>query len=202
MLARIGGPFRALSHAPGHSSVRAVRLTAIRGRPSKARACINIRTVPAPRKDKTPPVEIRKSTLIGHSAQSTFDLIKAAEPYPAFLPWFADAVILARDATVAMARITINYHGLRFDLTTRNPKRQPHWMAIHLERGPFRRFEGWWQVIELAAETCKSEFMRRYESDGADRQACHRCVRRHCRHLGRRLCAPRRPRAGSAGKQR
>lgn len=112
-------------------------------------------------------MDIRKSALISHSAASTFDLIEAAEHYPAFLPWCTNAVILERDPSVVMARITINYHGLCFDLTTRNPKRRPHWMAIHLERGPFRRFEGEWQVVELAAEACKIEFMLRYEFDSA-----------------------------------
>jgi ribosome-associated toxin RatA of RatAB toxin-antitoxin module len=115
-------------------------------------------------------LEIRRSALIGHSAASVFDLIEAAEHYPEFLPWCANAVILERDATVVMARITINYHGLHFDLTTRNPKRRPHWMAIHaigLERGPLRRFEGEWQVVELAVEACKIEFALRYELDHA-----------------------------------
>lgn len=112
-------------------------------------------------------MEIRRSALIGHSAASTFDLIEAAEHYPAFLPWCTNAVILARDDSVVAARITINYHGLHFDLTTRNPKRRPHWMGIHLERGPFRRFEGQWQVVELAAEACKIEFTLRYQFDNA-----------------------------------
>src|SRR6266496_688166 len=103
------------------------------------------------------PVEVRRSALIASSATSTFDLIEAAEHYPACLPWCADAVILARDDSVVSARLTINYHGLRFDLTTRNPKRRPHWMAVHLERGPFRRFEGEWRVVELAAQACKIE---------------------------------------------
>jgi len=112
-------------------------------------------------------LEICRSALIGHSAASTFDLIEAAEHYPAFLPWCADAVILERDPSVVVARITLNYHGLRFDLTTRNPKRRPYWMAIHLEQGPFRRFEGEWRVTELAADGCKIEFALSYEFDGA-----------------------------------
>ena len=112
-------------------------------------------------------MEIRRSALIARPAASTFDLIEAAEHYPAFLPWCADAVILARDASVVVARLTLNYHGLHFDLTTRNPKRRPHWMAIYLERGPFRRFEGEWQVVELAAAACKIEFTLRYEFDSA-----------------------------------
>ena len=112
-------------------------------------------------------MEIRRSALIAHSAADTFDLIEAAEHYPAFLPWCAGAVILERDATVVVARISIAYHGLRFDLTTRNPKRRPDWMAIHLERGPFRRFEGEWGVTSLAAEACKIELTMRYEFDSA-----------------------------------
>lgn len=110
-------------------------------------------------------MEIRRSALIGYSAASTFDLIEAAEHYPAFLPWCANAVILSRDANVVAARLTVNFHGLHFDLTTRNPKQRPHWMAIHLERGPFRRFEGGWRVVELAPEACKIEFTLRYEFD-------------------------------------
>ena len=112
-----------------------------------------------------PTVEIRRSALIGRPAASTFDLIEAAEHYPDFLPWCTDAVILARDVNVVVARLTLNYHGLHFDLTTRNLKRRPHSMAIRLERGPFRRFEGEWQVVALSAEACKIEFTLRYVVD-------------------------------------
>jgi ribosome-associated toxin RatA of RatAB toxin-antitoxin module len=108
-------------------------------------------------------LEIRRSALIGHSATDTFDLIEAAEHYPAFLPWCSGAVILTRDSTVVMARISVAYRGLRFDLTTRNPKRRPEWMGIHLERGPFQRFEGEWRIVALAPEACKIELTLRYE---------------------------------------
>jgi ribosome-associated toxin RatA of RatAB toxin-antitoxin module len=112
-------------------------------------------------------LEIRKSAVVGRSATETFDVIEAAEHYPAFLPWCADAVILERDKDVVVARITIGFHAARLILTTRNPKRRPHWMAIHLEQGPFRHFEGEWQLTELAAEACKIDFHLRYEWDGA-----------------------------------
>jgi len=114
-----------------------------------------------------PSVETRRSALIQSSAARTFDLIEAAEDYPEFLPWCANAVIITRDENVVVAKLTVDYHGLRFDLTTRNPKKRPHWMAIHLDRGPFRRFEGEWRLTELAAEACKIEFLLRYEFDNA-----------------------------------
>jgi ribosome-associated toxin RatA of RatAB toxin-antitoxin module len=111
-------------------------------------------------------MEIRRSALIERSAATTFDVIEAAERYPEFLPWCENAVILARDETLVAARITVNYHGIRFDFTTRNPKERPRWMAIRLEQGPFRRFEGEWTLTALAPEACKIGFTLHYEFGG------------------------------------
>ena len=108
-------------------------------------------------------MEINKSALIGQSAADMFDLIEAAEHYPEFLPWCAEAVILTRDESVVSARLTVDYLGVRFSLTTRNPKRRPHWMAVHMQDGPFRRFEGEWRLTELAPDRCKVDFALRYE---------------------------------------
>ena len=112
-------------------------------------------------------MEIKRSALLLRPAATVFELIERAEDYPAFLPWCANAVILERSETIVAARITVDYHGLRFDMTTRNPKRPPHWMAIHLESGPFRHFEGEWWLSELTPDACKVEFALRYELGGA-----------------------------------
>jgi ribosome-associated toxin RatA of RatAB toxin-antitoxin module len=111
-------------------------------------------------------MEISRSALIGRSTACTFDVIEAAEHYPEFLPWCESAIILARDASVVAARITVNYHGVRFGFTTRNPKERPRWMAIRLEQGPFRRFEGEWNLTELGPAACKIAFTLHYEFGG------------------------------------
>jgi len=108
---------------------------------------------------------VRKSALVEHSAENMFDLIEAAENYPAFLPWCAHASILSRDEAIVAAEITVDFHGVRFQLTTRNPKRRPEFMAIVLERGPFRKFEGEWHLTPLAPSACKIEFGLQYEFD-------------------------------------
>lgn len=110
-------------------------------------------------------MEVRKSALVVHSAGQMFDLIEAAEHYADFLPWCTGATILERDDTLVVARIAVKYRGVGFCFTTRNPKQRPHWMAIHLEEGPFRHFEGEWRLLELAADACKIEFALRYELD-------------------------------------
>ena len=110
-------------------------------------------------------MEVRRSALVVHSAAQMFDLIEAAEHYADFLPWCTGATIIARDETVVMARIAVKYRGIGFSFTTRNPKQRPRWMAIHLEEGPFRHFEGEWHLRELASNACKIEFALRYELD-------------------------------------
>jgi ribosome-associated toxin RatA of RatAB toxin-antitoxin module len=107
-------------------------------------------------------VDIRKSALIGRSSSAMFDLIEAAEHYPAFMPWCAGATVLARDESVVVARIAVDYRGARFAFTTRNPKRRPHWMAIGLEEGPFERFEGEWRLADLGPDACRIDFELRY----------------------------------------
>lgn len=103
-------------------------------------------------------MEVRRSALVAHPATRMFDLIEAAEDYPAFVPWCAGATILERDETVVVAIIRFSYHAVGFDFTTRNPKQRPHAMRITQERGPFRRFEGDWRLTELAPGACRIDF--------------------------------------------
>jgi ribosome-associated toxin RatA of RatAB toxin-antitoxin module len=110
-------------------------------------------------------MELRKSVLVAHSAEQMFDLIEAAEHYPEFLPWCARATIVRRDEDVVVADIDVDVHGVRFGFRTHNPKRRPEWMAIEMERGPFRHFRGEWKLRALAAHGCRIDFDMRYEVD-------------------------------------
>lgn len=112
-------------------------------------------------------MDIRKTALIARPSTAMFDLIEAAEHYPAFMPWCAGATILERDDQVVVARISVDYRGARFEFTTRNPKRRPHWMAIGLEDGPFERFAGEWQLADLGPDACRIDFRLQYAFRGA-----------------------------------
>jgi len=112
-------------------------------------------------------MKVQRSAFIGCSASDTFDLIEKAENYPAFLPWCAGAVILERTDDIVAARLTFRHRGIEFEMTTRNPKRRPDWMAIRMERGPFRHFEGEWHLTALAPSACKIVFDLRYELGGS-----------------------------------
>jgi ribosome-associated toxin RatA of RatAB toxin-antitoxin module len=108
-------------------------------------------------------MEISKRLLVPYSAERMFDLIEAAEHYPASMPWCASAAIVERSDDVVVADIVVAHKGVRFDFRTRNPKRRPQAMSIRLERGPFRRFEGEWRLWPLGGDGCRIEFEMRYD---------------------------------------
>jgi ribosome-associated toxin RatA of RatAB toxin-antitoxin module len=112
-------------------------------------------------------MRVRRSALVARPVEAMFDLIEGAEHYPAFLPWCAGATIVQRDEQVVTADLRVRWKGLNFELRTCNPKRRPGYMAIHLERGPFRRFEGEWRLAALAPQACKVAFALDYEFDSA-----------------------------------
>jgi ribosome-associated toxin RatA of RatAB toxin-antitoxin module len=106
---------------------------------------------------------IEKSVLIARTAQQMFDLVDGVERYPEFLPWCGGTELLERTATVTVARIHVNYHGIKAHFATENPKEAPHRMDIRLREGPFRRLDGGWRFIALGDAGCKVEFRLNYE---------------------------------------
>ncbi len=72
---------------------------------------------------------VQKSVLVPYSAEQMFELVAAIEDYPKFLPWCGGAAILERGPEEALARLDINYHGVRthfgssWNCTTSSPTR-------------------------------------------------------------------------------
>jgi ribosome-associated toxin RatA of RatAB toxin-antitoxin module/CRP-like cAMP-binding protein len=115
-------------------------------------------------------VEVRRTVLVSHSAEAMFDLIEAAEHYPAFLPGCSAAEILERTDEVVAARLTMRLAGIALTMHTRNPKRRPTWMLIEMQPGGaglMRRFRGEWRLTPLNAQACRIDFTLLYELDGA-----------------------------------
>lgn len=106
---------------------------------------------------------VRRTALVERPAFHMFDLIEAAEQYPQFLPWCVGATIVSRDDELVSADLRVRYAGVHFEVRTRNPKRRPEHMTIHLERGPFKRFEGEWTLRALSEDACKVDFTLDYE---------------------------------------
>jgi ribosome-associated toxin RatA of RatAB toxin-antitoxin module len=108
---------------------------------------------------------VRRSVLVDQPASHLFDVIDAVERYPEFLPWCAATALVYRDDAVVSADIQVRHRGVEFGFRTRNPKCRPERMTIHLEHGPFKRFEGEWLLSPLGEGACKVSFTLDYEFD-------------------------------------
>jgi len=101
--------------------------------------------------------------LVPYPVESVFDAIEQAEHYPEFLPWCVGATILERSDDCVAGKVDFSFLELRFSLVTRNPKRRPEWLGVRVVDGPFRRFDGEWQLTRLGEIGCKVEFHVAYE---------------------------------------
>ena len=107
--------------------------------------------------------KVDKSVLVPHSVEQMFTLVDEVESYPAFLPWCAGASVVGRTDAGPIARIEINFRGVRAHFTTANRNLPPNTIHISLRDGPFRLLEGVWQFRRLASNASKVEFMLQYE---------------------------------------
>jgi ribosome-associated toxin RatA of RatAB toxin-antitoxin module len=106
---------------------------------------------------------VHKTVLIGYSAEQMFTLVDRVEDYPQFLPWCGGVEIRDREDHKLIAKININYHGLRQSFTTENTNSPPHAMTMRLVEGPFKQFEASWKFNALRPDACKIEFDMHYE---------------------------------------
>ncbi len=107
--------------------------------------------------------EVKKLVLIEHSAPRMFELVDRVEDYPAFLPWCGGTELIRRTDAITVARIHINYHGIKTDFSTENDKVFPRHILIKLLDGPFRHLEGTWDFTPLGETACKIQFGLHYE---------------------------------------
>ena len=106
---------------------------------------------------------VQKSVLVPYSAPRMFELVERIEEYPQFLPWCGGAKILERTPVETLARIDINYHGVRAHFTTANRNQPYEKIVIELRDGPFRRLDGTWRFRSLPPDGCKVELELHYE---------------------------------------
>jgi ribosome-associated toxin RatA of RatAB toxin-antitoxin module len=107
--------------------------------------------------------EMHRSALVPYSTAQMFDLIEQVERYPEFLPWCTRTQLIERSDEIVAATVEVGFRELRVRVTTRNEKRRPDWMAIHMQDGSFRHFYGEWKLMPLGSLGCRIDFSLRYE---------------------------------------
>jgi ribosome-associated toxin RatA of RatAB toxin-antitoxin module len=105
---------------------------------------------------------VRRSVIVPRSCAAMFDLVDDFERYPEFLPWCKAGELLERGERDEVARLTVDYRGLRTQLTTRNLKERPRSLRLELVDGPFEHFAGAWRFDALGSDGCKVELALDY----------------------------------------
>ena len=106
---------------------------------------------------------IARSAILPHAAAEIYALVDDVERYPQFLPWCEASEVLARDARMTRARLTVGMKGLKQSFTTQNDNRPGEAIDLRLVEGPFRHFAAAWRFVPLEARACKVEFSMEYE---------------------------------------
>ncbi|HTS22382.1 MAG TPA: type II toxin-antitoxin system RatA family toxin [Casimicrobiaceae bacterium] len=106
---------------------------------------------------------VHKSVLVPYGAEQMLELVERIEDYPQFLPWCSGAAILERSAGETVARLDIDYRGVRAHFTTTNRIERPERILIALRSGPFRRLDGTWLFTALGVSGSKVELALGYE---------------------------------------
>lgn len=110
---------------------------------------------------------VRKSVIVPHTCEQMFDLVDGFERYPEFLPWCRRAEVLERTEEMDVARLHVDYRGLRTAIATRNLRARPHRLALTLLEGPFQSLDGEWTFSALGEEGCRVELHMQYTPGSA-----------------------------------
>ena len=63
---------------------------------------------------------VKKSVLVPFSAHRMYSLVDDVQSYPQFLPWCGEATLLEQTEGRTVARLMIDYRGIRHAFTTEN----------------------------------------------------------------------------------
>ena len=98
---------------------------------------------------------INKSALVAYSAAQMYALVNDIKSYPYFLPWCSDSSVLSQDEDEIRATVVIAHGSLNKSFTTCNRLQRDKMVEMRLEKGPFKRLEGFWRFDVLGEQACK-----------------------------------------------
>lgn len=98
---------------------------------------------------------VERSLLVPYSAAEMFALVADVASYPRFLPWCAGTQVEPQADGSLVARVDIDFRGLRSHFATHNEQDAPHAIRMRLVDGPFRSLGGEWTFAPLREDACK-----------------------------------------------
>lgn len=110
---------------------------------------------------------VRRSALVGHSAERMYELVNDVGSYPQFLPWCRDSKVIESSERHMIAEIEMSLAGFTRRFSTHNTLTPCERIHMRLVDGPFRHLEGSWVFHALSPEACKVHVDMEFKVAGA-----------------------------------
>lgn len=109
--------------------------------------------------------EINRSALLPYPSDQVYQLINDVEAYPTYMNGCIGAEVLLQDESMMEARLDLARGGVKYSFITRNRLVAGSAVIMELVEGPFREFEGQWQLLALNERACKVSLHLRFVLD-------------------------------------
>jgi len=106
---------------------------------------------------------VKRTALVGYSAQQMYELVNDIDSYPRFLPWCNNITILSSTAESVTATMEISKGPVKNKFTTQNTLEVNKSIKIDLVDGPFSSLAGNWSFIQSKTAGCKIDFEISFE---------------------------------------
>ncbi len=100
-------------------------------------------------------MEIKRTTLVPHSAMDMFRVVQDVPSYPEFLSWCLAATVHEETSEYQLASLEVKVAGIVTSFTTRNRFVPGERLTLALVDGPFSHLSGEWQFKALGEEGSK-----------------------------------------------
>lgn len=110
---------------------------------------------------------VERSALVPYLPEQMFEVVRDVRAYPEFLPWCAEAIILAETDSEQLAELSLSKGGITQRFSTRNTLVKPSTIELELVDGPFSRLRGAWHFVALGSAGCKVQLRLSFELDSA-----------------------------------
>lgn len=110
---------------------------------------------------------VKRNAMVPYSPQEMYALVENVDAYREFLPWCGGSAVLERRGEITVARVDIDFKGLRKSFVTENTNEPGSRIEINLKEGPFRVLRGVWRFESLAASATRVSLDLDFEFSGA-----------------------------------
>lgn len=110
---------------------------------------------------------VKRSAIVPYSPEEMYALVADVDAYLEFLPWCGGSSVLERRGDKVVARVDIDFKGLKKSFVTENVNEPGRRIEINLKKGPFRVLRGNWRFDDMGDGAARVSLDLDFEFSGA-----------------------------------